>query len=67
MAAPSIHMNMTAPTGNMEYFYTEVTVPPGGDPLYTYYMTSGNGQGIRWYTDQTRQQSVGSCSRYGRQ
>ncbi|WP_164466430.1 MULTISPECIES: DUF3472 domain-containing protein [Chryseobacterium] len=45
IAAPSIHMNMTAPTGNMEYFYTEVTVPPGGDPLYTYYMTSGNGQG----------------------
>ena len=45
LAAPSIHMNMNAPAGNMEYFYTEVTVPEGGDPLYTYYMTSGNGQG----------------------
>ncbi len=45
LAAPSIHMDMVAPTGNMEYFYTEVTVPPGGDPLYSYFMTSGNGQG----------------------
>ncbi|MFT3903772.1 MAG: DUF3472 domain-containing protein [Niabella sp.] len=45
IAAPSIHMNMNAPAGNMEYFYTEVTVPEGYDPLYCYYMTSGNGQG----------------------
>ena len=45
LAAPSIHMNMNAPVGNMEYFYTEITVPVGGDPLYTYFMTSGNGQG----------------------
>lgn len=45
LAAPSIHMNMNAPAGNMEYFYTEVTVPEGYDPLYCYYMTSGNGQG----------------------
>lgn len=45
LAAPSIHMDMIAPSGNMEYFYTEVTVPHGYDPLYTYFMTSGNGQG----------------------
>lgn len=45
LAAPSIHMNMNAPIGNMEYFYNEVTVPAGYDPLYCYYMTSGNGQG----------------------
>lgn len=45
LAAPSIHMNMNAPIGNMEYFYNEVTVPTGYDPLYCYYMTSGNGQG----------------------
>lgn len=45
LAAPSIHMNMNAPAGNMEYFYTEVTVPEGGDALNCYYMTSGNGQG----------------------
>lgn len=45
LAAPSIHMNMSAPAGNMEYFYTEVTIPEGGDPLYCYYMTSGNSLG----------------------
>lgn len=45
LAAPSIHTNMIAPQGNMEYFYTEITVPSGKDPLYTYFMTSGNGQG----------------------
>lgn len=45
LAAPSIHMNMNPPAGNMEYFYTEVTVPVGGDPLYCYYMTSGNSLG----------------------
>ena len=45
LAAPSIHMNMTPPAGNMEYFYTEITVPVGYDPLYCYYMTSGNSIG----------------------
>ena len=43
--APSIHMNMNPPAGNMEYFYTEITVPSGYDPINTYFMTSGNGQG----------------------
>ncbi len=44
-AAPSIHLNMIPPAGNMEYFYTEIHVPVGYDPNGAYFMTSGSGQG----------------------
>jgi len=40
--APAVHLWFDAPDGKgMEYFYQEVTVPTGCDPLYTYFMVIG--------------------------
>lgn len=41
---PSVHMSYTIPT-SMEYFYSEITVPAGNDPIGAYYMTNGFGEG----------------------
>lgn len=37
---PSVHMTYTTPA-NTEYFYNEVTVPVGQDPIGSYYMANG--------------------------
>ncbi|KAF9471004.1 nematoblast specific protein [Pholiota conissans] len=37
---PSVYMNYTVPT-NSEYFYNEVTVPVGQDPIGSYFMVNG--------------------------
>ncbi|KAF9472718.1 nematoblast specific protein [Pholiota conissans] len=37
---PSVHMNYTVPS-NSEYFYNEVTVPVGQDPIGSYFMVNG--------------------------
>ena len=37
---PSVHLGFSVPA-NTEYFYSEVTVPVGEDPVGTYYMTNG--------------------------
>lgn len=42
---PSVHMKYTLPTEPMEYFYNEVTVPLGEDPIGSYYMANGFGEG----------------------
>lgn len=46
---PSVHMKYTLPTlpttENVEWFYNEVTVPENYDPLGTYYMANGFGEG----------------------
>lgn len=41
---PSVHMSYTIPD-NMEYFYNEITVPAGNDPIGAYFMTNGFGEG----------------------
>ena len=41
---PSVHMGYTTPV-NTEYFYNEVTVPTGQDPIGSYFMANGFGQG----------------------
>lgn len=43
---PSIHLPYELPAGkNIEYFYNEVTVPKGQDPIGSYYMANGFGEG----------------------
>jgi hypothetical protein len=37
---PSVHLGFTVPD-NTEYFYSEVTVPQGQDPIGSYYMADG--------------------------
>ncbi|KAF9473093.1 hypothetical protein BDN70DRAFT_900040 [Pholiota conissans] len=37
---PSVHMNYAVPS-NTEYFYNEVTVPVGQDPIGSYFMVAG--------------------------
>ncbi|MYN27852.1 DUF5077 domain-containing protein [Duganella sp. CY42W] len=41
---PSVHMGYTTPA-NTEYFYNEVTIPAGQDPVGSYFMANGFGQG----------------------
>ena len=41
---PSVHMGYTTPA-NTEYFYNEVTVPAAQDPIGSYFMANGFGQG----------------------
>ena len=38
---PSVHLNYTAPAGNIEWLYNEVTVPVGQDNVGSYYMSNG--------------------------
>lgn len=43
---PSVHLTPSLPTGNSyEWMYNEVTVPAGQDPVGSYYMANGFGQG----------------------
>lgn len=43
---PSVHLKPSLPTGNSyEWMYNEVTVPAGQDPIGSYYMANGFGQG----------------------
>ena len=43
---PSIHLPYELPRGEtIEYFYNEVTVPDGQDPIGSYYMANGFGEG----------------------
>ncbi|GAB3880543.1 DUF3472 domain-containing protein [Spirosoma agri] len=39
---PSVHLKYTPPSGtNVEWFYNELTVPPGEDKIGSYYMANG--------------------------
>ena len=38
---PSVHLNYTAPAGNNEWMYNELTVPAGQDNIGSYYMSNG--------------------------
>jgi hypothetical protein len=43
---PSVHLNYELPEGSqVEYFYNEVTVPVGMDPIGSYFMADGFGEG----------------------
>lgn len=43
---PSVHLGYTLPKGEpVEWFYNEVTVPEGSDPLGSYFMSNGFGEG----------------------
>ena len=43
---PSVHLGYQAPAGKaIEYFYSEVTVPQGQDPIGSYFMANGFGEG----------------------
>lgn len=43
---PSVHLAYQMPKGlNIEYAYSELTVPEGGDPIGSYYMANGFGEG----------------------
>jgi hypothetical protein len=43
---PSVHLPYEAPAGKViEYFHSEVTVPEGQDPLGSYFMANGFGEG----------------------
>lgn len=42
---PSCHLSYTVPTGDMEYFYSELTVPVGEDKIGSYFMANGFGEG----------------------
>ena len=43
---PSVHLNYTVPTKtNVEWFYNEVTVPPGNDVMHSYFMADGFNEG----------------------
>ncbi len=43
---PSVHLRYNLPENETtEWFYNEITVPKGGDPVGTYYMSNGFGQG----------------------
>ncbi len=41
---PSVHMGYTTPA-NTQYFYNEMTIPTGQDPVGSYFMANGFGQG----------------------
>ncbi|MDT8999088.1 DUF5077 domain-containing protein [Paucibacter sp. APW11] len=41
---PSVHMGYTAPA-QTEYFYNELTIPSGADPIGSYFMANGFGEG----------------------
>ena len=43
---PSVHLAYQMPQGrDIEYTYSELTVPDGGDPVGSYYMANGFGEG----------------------
>ena len=42
---PSVHLNYTLPEGDIEWIYNEVTVPEGSDPVGSYFMANGFGEG----------------------
>ena len=43
---PSVHLGYTMPAGkNIEYAYSEITVPVGEDPIGSYFMANGFGEG----------------------
>ncbi|TKG89039.1 DUF3472 domain-containing protein [Puteibacter caeruleilacunae] len=44
---PSVHLNYQIPTAvkKVNYFYNEITVPEGEDPIGSYFCSSGFGQG----------------------
>lgn len=43
---PSVHLGYDMPKGvDIEYAYSEITVPDGGDPVGSYYMANGFGEG----------------------
>lgn len=44
---PSVHLNFEVPenTGDVEYFYNEITIPENNDVLGSYFMANGFGQG----------------------
>ena len=43
---PSVHLNFPFPEGeDIEWFYNEITVPVGEDPVGSYYMANGFGEG----------------------
>lgn len=43
---PSVHLNYVLPEGaEVEYFYNELTVPVGQDPIGSYFMANGFGEG----------------------
>jgi hypothetical protein len=43
---PSVHLSYEAPAQeNVEWFYNEVTVPPGNDVLHSYFMACGFAEG----------------------
>jgi hypothetical protein len=43
---PSVHLNYDAPAGKtIEYFHSEVKVPEGQDPIGSYFMANGFGEG----------------------
>ncbi len=43
---PSVHLSYPAPEGRpLEYFYNEITVPEGSDPIGSYFMANGFAEG----------------------
>lgn len=43
---PSVHLGYSLPEGEpVEWFYNEVTVPEGNDPIGSYFMSNGFGEG----------------------
>ena len=44
---PSVHLNYEVPkeTGDIEYFYNEMTIPEGNDVVGSYFMANGFGEG----------------------
>ncbi len=42
---PSCHLSYTIPSGDIEYFYSELTVPAGEDKIGSYFMANGFGEG----------------------
>ncbi|MCW3465343.1 DUF3472 domain-containing protein [Chitinophaga nivalis] len=43
---PSVHLGYTPPAGkNIAWFYNEVTIPTGQDPIGSYFMSNGFSQG----------------------
>ncbi|QZE14871.1 DUF3472 domain-containing protein [Halosquirtibacter laminarini] len=44
-AAPSAHLNYKTSEDNIMWFYNEMTIPSGTDPIHTYYMANGFSEG----------------------
>lgn len=43
---PSVHLSFRMPENrDIEWFYSEITVPPGKDPIGSYFMANGFGEG----------------------